>query len=608
MPIQKYFDEASQTWKAVDSGAINDGVNKFTPQNIKDFQDQTTSQLADIAKPNVLLNGAKNDGSSDISTVIPNMVAAGIKEFVFPDGTYLVTNPIKIIGDNITVDFGNAKIIVNLSVGGYAFTFGETSNTPLYTELKVKGGFFELSNPATTLNINFLKVCGTKNFLIENPSMRNVSNGGIQIEAGCEDGRIVKPIIEGKSGYSTCRGIWLNGSTSSDFALQLIDEATLTRNANPLPLYAVKNVKIESPIVKLSAYGIYLMNTRDCEISDPNSDISGATPLRCIALNNYSPRAIVKGGTLTSNSSSTGILITQFSHDVTISGVTTKGTFGGNRDVYLQYLSDAYIDNCKFLSDSNKHIQINTGAGAEIGNNIHSAPTFSNGKFAVMANTIDTSINPSMGSSSTILKGITFKDNVVKNLYGVRVDCSASTNGNISGYQHIIVENNKMYNADLFTGGDGTIMALYSEAITHKTKWVCKGNKVFPESFSYKTKPLIYGVGLTQLEAEMLTASFEVGYTHSTTSVYSTKIHGDFMSCSTTRSADDFVLSPRTNGGNAGSTVARIMGITPISTNIRSWRITASGTNYMVKLYDDTGTQIPLNADIKFYVHITGSY
>jgi hypothetical protein len=50
MPIQKYFDEASQTWKAVDSGAINDGTIKFTPAQIKTFQDNTTAQLAENVK------------------------------------------------------------------------------------------------------------------------------------------------------------------------------------------------------------------------------------------------------------------------------------------------------------------------------------------------------------------------------------------------------------------------------------------------------------------------------------------------------------------------------------------------------------------------------
>ncbi|MCP1159466.1 hypothetical protein [Bacillus infantis] len=73
MPIQKYYDEASKQWKAIDSGAINDGNLKYTPQDIKGIDDKIGNLLdkntqidTQLAKKVNSINGLLPDANGNV--------------------------------------------------------------------------------------------------------------------------------------------------------------------------------------------------------------------------------------------------------------------------------------------------------------------------------------------------------------------------------------------------------------------------------------------------------------------------------------------------------------------------------------------------------------
>lgn len=95
MPIINYPDPVTGEFKPADAGAINDGVNKYTPSDIKDI----TTQLTQIAT-NVKLFGAKGDGLSDdtasIQSAIDFVVSKGGGRVYLPAGIYRTTNRIEL--------------------------------------------------------------------------------------------------------------------------------------------------------------------------------------------------------------------------------------------------------------------------------------------------------------------------------------------------------------------------------------------------------------------------------------------------------------------------------------------------------------------------------
>jgi Pectate lyase superfamily protein len=81
MPIQKYFDEASQTWKAVDSGTINDGINKYTPADIKRIDEHLADNETDLIQRAINVRmppyNAKADGVTDDTQAIKQALLTG---------------------------------------------------------------------------------------------------------------------------------------------------------------------------------------------------------------------------------------------------------------------------------------------------------------------------------------------------------------------------------------------------------------------------------------------------------------------------------------------------------------------------------------------------
>lgn len=438
-------------------------------------------------------------GVNDMSAAIASAFASSNK-IRFSDTSYLMKSGVNKTANNVEVDFGNAKLI-NDGVA-YLFTFGKKNDTSSYTGLKIHGGRFEQAMPTTTSNYNYILIASLKDFSINDVHMKNVSNGGLTVYAGSEDGVIDGVKIDGKSGFSTCRGIWLNGATASDYANQLIDITSITRNAKSVPVYAVKNVKVVNCTVALDGYGIYLMNTRDCHVLNNYIDISGIGAQRCLALNDYSPGAIVKGNTFISDRSSTGILITQYAHDVLIEGNDFKGSFGGNRDIYVQYLAEALIVNNQFMTNSTQQILIDMGGSAIIRGNYFTRSSYSADTRAVKITTIDEAVagKSTYGDTATTLPGVVFENNVVKKRnIPVFISTSKSSNGNIPGLDVISIRNNIFYDFDTAKTASEYGTRIVANGTTFTVTYSYYGNTLYPEVNAERNKASVYGKGATEV-------------------------------------------------------------------------------------------------------------
>lgn len=552
--------------------------------------------------------GAVGDGVTDDTVAIQAALTAS-NNVTFPDGSYLISSGITKTDDNVTIDFGNATIINGGA--GYTFTFGVLDDTYQNEGLTIIGGYFTQSNPSTASNLNYILVQAIKNFTIKDCVMSNVSNGGITVYAGAQDGVIDNVKITGISGYRTCRGIWLNGSTASDYAIQLVDISSITRNATPVPVYAVKNVKVCNCTIVLPYYGVYNMNTRDTHIENCYIDVSGGGG-RCIAINNYSPGAIIEGNTFKSDQASTGILVTQFSHDVIIDGNTFLGSFGGGRDIYVQYLADCQITNNKFNTDSTQQILINMGATAVIrGNYFNRLSGVSANVRCVLFTTIDEAAvgTSTYGNTATTLAGITFADNVVKNrLSVVNVRANTAANGNIPGLDTVNVRNNIMYNFDSVSGVDEYGLKITAPGTTYKIAYSYFDNTVYPAANANRNTVSVTGTGYTAIRTDIQYATFSIVNAASGGAVTSSKLFGGNFSCAASRSSNDLLIAPRTINGAFDASVATPVGITDVNGNMYTYSMHLSGTSFVLKLFDSAGTQIPLSTTAAaIYVTITGT-
>lgn len=556
--------------------------------------------------------GAVGDGVNNDAPAIQLAFNSHSRVKFNSDKSYLMNSGVTVQANDIEVDFGNATIINGGA--GFTFNFGATADTPQNSGLKVTGGYFVQSNPATTSNLNYIRVAGFSNFIIAGCSMKNVSNGGIYIEAGCENGLIDGVTINGASGYSTNRGIWLNGATASDYASQLVDISSITRNATPIPVYAVKNVRITNCSVVLPAYGIYNMNTRDTRIENCYIDVSGAG-LRGITLNNYSPGAIIKGNSLKCNQSATGILATQFSHDVIVEGNTFLGSFGGGRDVYVQYLADCQITNNRFNTNSTQNVQIDMGATSVIrGNYFSRVSGISASVRCVLLTTIDQAVagTSTYGNTATTLLGITFANNVVKNrLSVVNARALTAANGNIPGLDVVNVHGNVLYNFNSATQSDEYGLAITAPGTTYKITYSYFDNVVYPEAYALRNKvTIVSGTGATDIRSDVQFAVFRCVVAAGGGSFTGTKSYGGYFSCggAVTLATNTVTLTTRTIAGAAGASIAPPVQIIDTNGTFAKYDVKANGTNYDIRFYDSAGTIINLTTtSVTFDIIITGS-
>lgn len=543
------------------------------------------------------INDALADVGSIDSTLSFQDAFSNYSRLKLARGKYRLTAGATMNFDNADVDFGAAQIVCDFALGGTAFTFGTTANTPSRNGLRVRGGRFSQANPATTQNSNYIRVAATQDFEIYGQVLYNVSNGGILIEAGCQDGDIHHVAVEGKSGNATCRGIWLAGSTATDFALQLVDTTSITRNATAAPVYAVKDVRVHHNKVRLSAYGIYLMNTRDCSVEDNLIDISGIGATRCVAVNNYSPGTRISRNTLISDRSATGVLITQCSDSVEVSNNRFKGTFGGGRDIYVQYLSEALIFGNRFNTDGTQNIQVDMGG----------SPIIKENWFLKDARTADarcvyvTPIDPAaagtgtVGDTATVLPPVIFKNNIVKRrCIGVLVDTStyASTSGNKPAIEMINFDNNEMFAMNLAASASEYPLNVNTGTSTNITRFTFDGNKVFPNTAALRNKPLVSGASAYSESTQSKIARFTVSVATAGGAITVAKSAGANYSLTATRSGMDLFLTPRSLAGVSGAEVAPPFGFSDLGGTIYRFASRRSGTSYLLSAFDSAGAQI----------------
>jgi len=550
--------------------------------------------------------GAVGDGVTDDTVAIQAAMTAS-DNVMFPNGTYLVTSAITKIGNDVSVDFGTATIVN----GGvlYPFVFGTLSDTPQNVGLCITGGRFTQATPATSSNYNYILVQAVRKFVIDGCNMDNVSNGGITVYAGATDGVISNVTINGKTNCSTVRGIWLAGSTASDYAANLVDTNSISRNATAVPIYAINNVRIVNCKITLDAYGVYMMNTRDCSVENCMIDISGDGAKRCLAINTYSPRCRVIGNTFVSDRSSTGILVTQVSTDVIISNNIFLGTFGGNRAVYVQYLASALITGNRFADTSTQSILIDVGGFAVVRGNEFFRSSYTAGVRCVRVTAIDAAAAGTLqGSTATVVpnSGVIFDSNTTSN-YGICVayQAYAASNGNVPAAEAVIVTNNVMRNLDVATEGTDRIISASVGDGSHSIMLRNERNVAMPLMFGDKMRPTIAGTSFIHEATQVSIAAFEVDNQASAGALTSTRVAGNAFSMSATRSGSNLVLTPRTQFGQTGFATPIVLGITDGggSTLPRTYVVTPSGSTYIVQAYDSTGTQLDFSVvGIKFRV------
>ena len=519
---------------------------------------------------------------------------------------YLVTQAITVLNDEIDCAFGGTKFIN----GGPTFliTFGSTSDTPIYDGLNISGGNFEQQDAGTTENRNFIRVSGTSDVNI-NTRCKNVSNGGIYIEAGCERGDVTVKII-GKTGYSTIRGVWLNGGTASDYASQLVDTTSVTRNGTVVPQYAVKDFTIRGKI-KLSAYAVYAMNTRDCAVIGMDIDISGAGANRCVAVNNYSPGFRVIGNTLRSDRSSTGVLVTQASDGVIISNNIFKGNFGGNRDIYVQYLAEATITGNEFRTDSVQQIEINMGGQAVVSDNYSDSPGGYSANYRfVTVETLDPNVSSTgtVGNTATILPGSVIRNNVIKQArIGIQASQVVSADGTrYAGISSLVIKGNTLKDWNLSEGGGAEYGATITTTDdTYPINVTYYDNDMLPPENARRNSANLVGDGSIDIRSDVQLAVFRVSIASGSTTT--TKIYGANFSCNSGLTANNLFISPRTIGGASGAAVASVMSIVDVDGNVYSYDIVKSGTSYLVTLRNSSGASIALTTtDARVDVVISG--
>lgn len=540
--------------------------------------------------------GATGDGVTDDSAAIQAAFDASTNVY-FPNGSYLIETGISVTDNNVFVNFGNAKIIN----GGvtFAFTFGATNDTPIYSTLAIQGGYFEQQNPLIDANYCYIRIAGTKNFTVKNVGMKDVANGGLYIEAGCENGVVDSVIIEGQSAYSPAnRGIWLAGDTASDYASQLINTTSITKNATPVPLYAVKNVKIVNCTINAVEYGIYSMNSRQTVIENCTVNISDApAPKRCIALNNYSPDSKVIGCTLIGDSSSTGILVTQYSQNVLIANNLFSGTFGGNRDIYVQYLANAVIENNRFNTESVQTIQVDMGGFAFVKNNYFGRENYISGRRCVYATPIDPTQAGSgtVGNTAQYIGGVVFQNNIVRQTplaVFVDTDSFPSASSNYPAFQYIRVKGNFFMDMNNATTSSDYPLILTTNVGALNTVFSFTDNEVVPVTATNWNTFSITGSAYQVAGTQAYFRSFLVSVAVSGGAITTTTGVGMDYSLTVTRSGTNLVLTPRSAASSGSPGVPPVIGVVDRGGTIYSFSVVRSGTTYVLSAKDSGGSAI----------------
>jgi len=549
--------------------------------------------------------GPVTDGSADASVAVAAAHAAG-KHIKFSDGkTYRIDNRVFFAGDDVTIECGRATIVNNGPQ--HVFYMGAIQDTYKCSRFRLTGGHFKQADPTTSEDRNYLMIASIRDFEVSGCVFDNVSDAGIYVTAGSENGRIHHIQVHGNTSWLECRAVLLGGSTASDYAPVLVDEESISRNAVAIPVYAVKNVTVsDSEMSFVSGYGVYGLNTRDCAVANCQIDI-GPGHRRAICAHNYSPGFRVTGCTIRSSSHGTGVLVAQNSHDVVIANNTFLGDFGQYRAVVISTLSTATVTGNVFANSGQQDIYVCMGAFADIRcNSFIKSSARTTGDRAVWLTATDQTqpTNLVIGRTATVLdnSGVVFEQNTLSGLaIGVDVETHhAADNGNQPAVGIAKCSGNT------FLGLIGASANEYPMVITagagaNVTQVRYNDNVVTPYTSGDRNRYLVkagtaYATELTDTPL----ALFEVDNAASGGAITAAKISGDNYAVTVARDGDSLVLRPRTqNGafGEIGALSPTLVSVTDAAgaTPVHGSKWVSSEGDYLVDLFDSAGTAIPLS-------------
>lgn len=445
-------------------------------------------------------SGVDLTGATSSLVAVANLLSEAVstgKMLVFNPGTYLLDGQLSGAADNIQVYAVGATFVFDGAATGFVFGTSATDSLPNNKGLRWVGGTFQNADSTDVVNRSYLKLQGMEEFYIGHVRMEEVSNGGIELLSGCHHGTLDDIKIPSKSSFTTIRGIWLNGSDATDYASNLVDNSTIARNATALPVGGIKDITIKHCRIEIAAYGIYLMNARECTIRNNYIDTDNGT-LRNITINTYSPYTKILNNTLkaASTSSSKGILVTQYSHDTKIYGNHFIGDWGLNYCIHATYLANCDIQRNHFLASNPVCIGAEMGANGTVQNNNFgveegNAKTAGDRCMRIYAIGLTEAATSGYGDTATVLKGWTFKDNEIHTRnYGVQVTQQSSNDtSNEPGIDAVVVKDNEFYDWDDVSNSEEYPLFIDSIASPANTvRYACFDNITYPASNGFEER------------------------------------------------------------------------------------------------------------------------
>lgn len=486
-------------------------------------------------------------------------------------------------------------------------TFGSLQETPDCKRLLIRN--IKVIADATDTSLGrFFAIRSVDFFAIVDCHFVSTGNGGIACEWGAQNGNIARCKFTGVHGNSTRRCIWVLGDAATGFASQLMDTSTLQRNATPLPTNLTPwRINVTDCDIRDAQYGVYTINARRVKVIDTDIEAD----LRCIAFNNYSPDCGVKGGTLrdSTGTSGTGILVTQFSSNVVIEGVHLKGTFAGNRAIYVQFGADAFIHHNVFSDIGSQNIAINMNGTATIENNqFFTAPDAAASAGAVRAirhGCIDSAF-PTFGATATEVNGIKVRSNTFGAVdVGILFDNFLGDSGaNSINVAQCDIFYNTIMNRDDYPAAGTSMVVVDFAAATSILQLGRKGNTFSGESNGVNSDDkyiVVTGSGDAQDNiSDTYTGFWRVDVNAG--AITFVKLSGDRLTLSASISSDDVILTPRQNG----SGIAVVSSIVMASSTIDHVEIADWSDINLTATFKTAGgaTRSAATEVFSFYVHM----
>lgn len=313
------------------------------------------------------------DFEGDDDTRVAAMFAASNRVRFNEGVTYNLTQKISKAVSGLSVIAWGATINIDGPQNDSGFVFGSSAvdSLPNFKDFSWEGGRLLNADGSEAVDRGFIQLLGMEDFYLNSIELEEVGNGGILMRSGCRNGEVARITIPSFSANAINRGIWLNGSDASDWEPFLIDERSITRNANALPVGGLKNITLYKCKVVGIHRNIYLDNAQHTTIEKCELDISTGG-LRNLTINTYSPYTKVLHTHFTSSAAvgNKAILITQFSHDVLIQGCDFTGDYGNAQCIHPTYLAEVDILDNVFAVDNQIPIVAEMGASGRVMRNI----------------------------------------------------------------------------------------------------------------------------------------------------------------------------------------------------------------------------------------------